>query len=97
MNQGRIVTRTIKPVLLSALLLGSSGAYAQTGGAFDLSWSSIDAGGQIAQGGNFKLASVIGQPESGNPSGGVFSLTPGFLQTADLFPVPVTLSSFSLD
>lgn len=81
-----------------ALLSVAALAPAQTGGGFDLSWSSIDSGGSLIQGGDYKLAAVIGPPESGaTASGGIFSLSTGFLQSADIFPLPVSLTRFSLD
>jgi hypothetical protein len=69
-------------------------------GGFDLSWNSIDCGGETASaGGSFALAGTIGQPDAGAPmTGGQFSLTGGFVPgittapstppcPADIFPV----------
>lgn len=71
---------------------------AQSGGGFELTWGSVDTGGNIATGGQFKLASVMGQPDPGPAmAGGNFSLTGGFLQDSSYFPVPVTVSRFTLD
>jgi hypothetical protein len=66
---------------LSALLLAALApvARAQSGGPFDLSWSTIDGGGGTSAGGQFSLTGTIGQPDAGVPlTGGQFSLTGGF-------------------
>ena len=45
----------------------------------DLSWYTIDGGGQISStGGGFELSATIGQPDAGQMSGGNFQLTGGF-------------------
>jgi len=52
---------------------------AQTGGAYDLSWNSIDGGGvTFATGGNYSLGGTIGQADAGVLSGGAYTLTGGF-------------------
>jgi len=38
--------------------------YAQTGGDYILTWSTIDGGGGQSSGGPYKLTGTIGQPES---------------------------------
>jgi hypothetical protein len=53
-------------------------AQAQSGGPFDLSWSTIDGGGGPSAGGGFSLNGTIGQPDAGAMSGGNFSLAGGF-------------------
>lgn len=53
---------------------------AQTGGGFDLSWSTIDGGGGSSSGGDFALSGTIGQPDAGELSGGAYVLTGGFWQ-----------------
>lgn len=91
--------RNAARVMMIASVMGAANlAAAQIGGVFDLSWSSIESGGGLAEGGSYKLAGAIGPPEVGSESaGGVFTLTPGFLQDSSYFPVPVTLSGFNLD
>jgi len=65
-------------ILVLILLAGASFALAQSGG-FDLSWFSVDGGGTAAsEGGEFSLASTIGQPDAGTLSGGEFALSGGF-------------------
>ena len=53
---------------------------AQTGGGFDLSWSTIDGGGGSSSGGAFALSGTIGQPDAGSMAGGDFVLKGGFWQ-----------------
>jgi hypothetical protein len=58
-------------------VLAVSTASAQT---FDLSWHTIDGGGDMwATGGNFTLSGTIGQPDAAvTMTGGSFELTGGF-------------------
>jgi hypothetical protein len=56
---------------------------AQSGGGFDLTWSSVDGGaGRASASGALVLTGSIGQPDAAANSpliGGVFRLQPGFL------------------
>lgn len=77
-------------------------ASAQTGGHYDLSWSNVSAGGTaMAAGGSHALATSGGQadvsPAGPMLTGGTYQIIGGFLQTADMFPLPVGLSAFSLE
>jgi hypothetical protein len=72
-------------VLLAILLLAavwSIVSVAQSGGVFDLTWYTVDGGGQAgpaSAGGSFALNGTIGQPDAGPPlSGGAFGLAGGF-------------------
>jgi hypothetical protein len=66
-------------VALGVLILATSGAAAQSGGGFDLSWNTIDGGGGTSVGGIFTLSGTIGQADAGTPmTGGIFSLSGGF-------------------
>lgn len=59
----------------------TTAASAQSGGGFDLSWSSIDGGGAMfSTGGGFELGGTIGQPDANDAvmTGGNFELTGGF-------------------
>jgi hypothetical protein len=51
---------------------------AQTGGGFDLTWSTIDGGGGESTGGGFSLRGTIGQADAGALSGGGYTLSGGF-------------------
>ena len=51
---------------LIALLLLASVARAQSGGGYDLSWSTIDGGGAtFSTGGGYSLGGTVGQPDAG--------------------------------
>jgi hypothetical protein len=66
-----------------ALVLASmplTGARAQVGGPYDLSWSVIDCGGGPTAGGALDLFTSIGQPEIGSSSGGAYTIEGGFEQ-----------------
>jgi hypothetical protein len=66
-------------VLLAAAILGIGIVVAQTGGGYDLTWSTIDDGGGGSTGGVYQLTGTLGQPDAGAPlSGGVYSLSGGF-------------------
>jgi hypothetical protein len=54
-------------------------AISQSGGAYDLTWNTIDGGGiTFANGGAYQLDGTIGQHDAGAPSGGAYSLASGF-------------------
>src|SRR6476660_9303310 len=66
------------------LVLAAAAVYAQVGGGYDLSWSSVDGGGGTSSsGGIYALGGTIGQPDAGQLSGGTYSLTGGFWGVAD--------------
>ena len=54
-------------------------ALAQTGGPYDLTWSTVDGGGAtFSTGGTYSLGATAGQPDAGSAAGGSYSLTGGF-------------------
>lgn len=57
-------------------------ALAQTGGGYDLTWSTIDGGGGTSNGGAYTLGGTIGQPDAGTLSGGTYTLIGGFWNDA---------------
>ena len=61
-------------------LTGLPLARAQTGGGYDLTWSSVDGGGYMfSAGGGYSLGGIIGQPDaSAALAGGGFTLVGGF-------------------
>lgn len=65
-------------VCLLGLLFIASQATAQTGGPYDLTWNTIDAGGGQSSGGQYTLSGTIGQPDAGQSSGGAYTLGGGF-------------------
>jgi len=64
--------------VLFGLLLSTSSASAQSGGPYELTWTSVDAGGGTMSGGMYGLVSTIGQPDTSPMSGGDYSLQGGF-------------------
>ncbi len=79
------------------LLAASPGLQAQSGGNYDLTWNSIDSGGLILYGNGYELAGTVGQPDALLLTGGDYALSGGFLQDGTSFPLPVSLSGFSLE
>ena len=54
-------------------------ALAQSGGVYDLSWSTVDGGGgTFSTGGIYSLGGTAGQPDAGLATGGVYTLGGGF-------------------
>jgi hypothetical protein len=80
-------------LLIAALITGlaaARSARAQSGGAFDLTWNSLDGGGQtFSTGGTFDLGGTIGQPDAGPSTGGTFALYGGFWGRTPVAPVAV--------
>ena len=74
------VKRTVMALAaLLALLLLTSVALAQGGGPYDLSWSTVDGGGQtFSMGGAYELGGTFGQPDAGCMGGGTYLLCGGF-------------------
>jgi hypothetical protein len=65
--------------VLVLVLLGAPRASSQTGGQYDLSWTTIDGGGiTLATGGDYELGGTIGQEDTGATAGGAYSLNGGF-------------------
>lgn len=65
---------------LGMLLISASSARAQSGGGYDLTWSTIDSGAGTLSGGDYNLVGSIGQPDAGQVlTGGDYSLSGGFL------------------
>lgn len=60
------------------LACASTGAHAQTGGAYDLSWNSLAGGQMFATGGAYSLGSTTGQPDAGVLAGGAYAISGGF-------------------
>jgi len=67
-------------VLALALFLVVSTTLAQSGGGYDLSWSTVDGGGGAwSMGGGYTLGGAIGQHDAGaEHSGGGYALQGGF-------------------
>lgn len=63
-------------------ILATTLAIAQSGGAFDLTWSTIDGGGGSSSGGSYALSGTAGQPDAGVMKGGAYTLGGGFWKGA---------------
>ena len=79
--------RTIRSRLLrmglmlatACLLLPAGSTRAQSGGGYDLTWSSVDSGGVMwSTGGAYTLGATAGQPDAGWLTGGDYTLAGGF-------------------
>jgi hypothetical protein len=65
--------------LVLAGLLCSGGVQAQSGGGYDLSWSTVDCGGwSFSEGGGYTLGGTVGQADAGLLHGGGYTLAGGF-------------------
>jgi hypothetical protein len=69
-------TKTFSILALAALATVS--ARAQSGGSFDLKWSTVDGGGGTSSAGQFSVSGTIGQPDAGTLAGGQFKVEGGF-------------------
>ncbi|MHC4500771.1 MAG: hypothetical protein ACYS83_09675 [Planctomycetota bacterium] len=63
--------------LLTVLLLIPF-ASAQSGGDYDLSWSTIDGGGGTSTGGQYIVRGTVGQPDAAYSAGGQYEVVGGF-------------------
>ena len=60
-------------------LEGLGAVHAQSGGGYDLGWSTVDGGGlMFSTGGGYTLGGTIGQPDAGSLGGGGYTLNGGF-------------------
>ena len=96
LNKTRILALAIMTALVGAIVAPSrhfdTEAYAgsadglrfaaDAGEEFDLSWHTVDGGGDTSNGGDFVLRGTIGQPDAGDLSGGDFTLRGGYWQPA---------------
>lgn len=78
-----LFTLALLSLLIGFLALRNSQAQAlapaQVGAGYELSWWTVDGGGNQLAGGDFVLLGTAGQPEAGNAlSGGGFELSSGF-------------------
>jgi hypothetical protein len=74
-----MMRRTAILLGLAALLLLASVALAQSGNGYDLTWNTVDGGGDtFSSGGDYSLGGTIGQADAGVLSGGDYALVGGF-------------------
>jgi len=64
--------------LMAVCLLIAAPSLGQSGGPYDLSWSTVNGGGGVGSGGDYILMSTIGQPDAGVMTGGDYELLGGF-------------------
>jgi hypothetical protein len=77
--------------LLFVVLTVCAPAFAQE----EVQWWTVNGGGQTSSGGTFEITGTIGQPDAGEMSAGIFSVTGGFWTSENPF-VPVELLSFEV-
>src|SRR5215831_10004199 len=78
-----------KSLLLSVAFAAIAlAAQAQSGGNFDLKWSTIDSGGGTSSGGQFSMSGTVGQPDAGKLTGGQFTLEGGFWSGVSVVQMP---------
>ena len=75
----------VMSALVILLTISYSLAAAQTGGGFNLTWSTVDGGGGVSTGGAFEVSGTIGQAEAGTLSGGAFTLSGGFWASSTVY------------
>ncbi|MBU0496135.1 MAG: hypothetical protein KKA73_13745 [Chloroflexi bacterium] len=91
-----LLTAALLLVLVSVASIASA-VYAQTGGGYDLTWSTVDGGGGVSTGGSYTLGGTAGQPDAGTMTGGGYTLSNGFwggAATQYRIYLPLTLKSY---
>lgn len=73
MQISRFTLHTACLLLLMPALAGT-----QSGGRYDLMWSTVDGGSAVSAGGDYALDRTAGQPDAGTLSGSGFELSGGF-------------------
>ena len=97
--------------LLVAMILSAAGVavggsiLAQTGGGYDLTWSTVDGGGAtFSAGDGYRLDGTIGQSDAGGPQtadgytlqGGLWDVTAQAVSSAELVPGLTTWAALLL-
>jgi hypothetical protein len=73
------LTLALMCAALVAIGHGPRPTWAQFGGGYDLTWSTVDGGGGTwSTGGGFSLGGAAGQPDAGLSVGGDYALAGGF-------------------
>jgi hypothetical protein len=73
-----VVNGVVHATILVVLFPIAVPAMAQSGGDYDLTWSTIDGGGGTSSGGPYTLTGTIGQPDAAYSAGGQYELLGGF-------------------
>lgn len=72
-------TAHLRVLLAACLLLLGSTVLAQSGGGYDLSWSTVDGGGgTFSTGEGYSLGGTVGQADAGLLAGEGYTLAGGF-------------------
>jgi hypothetical protein len=96
MKHKTVIFGVLVLLMIAYVQAGTMDVLAQTGGPYDLSWSSIDGGGQASAGGSYWVGGTTGQPDAGAVlTGEAFELTGGFWSFQEGNPTAVTLASFT--
>ena len=85
--------RLMLVVLIGLSLVVVSTVLAQSGSGYDLTWNTVDGGGDTSIGGGYALMGTIGQSDAGLPmNGGGYLLAGGFwVGGASQYPVYLPL------
>ena len=85
--------RLMLVVLIGLSLVVVSVALAQSGSGYDLTWNTIDGGGDTSTGSGYTLVGTIGQSDAGAAmKGNEFTLNGGFwIGEASQYPVHLPL------
>ncbi len=80
MKSHPVLSRAFQAVCLTGFAsLTVPSAFAQSGGANDLTWNTVDNGGTtVSTGGTFAVSGTIGQPDAVSSSGGDYIVVGGF-------------------
>ena len=74
----RLISICLRAVVAGAVFLPLSAANAQSGGPYDLQWSTIDGGGvTFASSAPFTLGGTAGQPDAATIAGGPYDVAGG--------------------
>lgn len=73
-----LLTLSILGLLVVAFVVSNATVTAQSGGTYELMWSTIDGGAMNLTGGAYSLSGTVGQFDAGLQSGGAYSLSGGF-------------------
>ena len=68
----------VMALAILALAVITATVSAQTGGGYDLTWYTIDGGGETVSGGGYTLVGTVGQADAAQVSGGGYVLQGGF-------------------
>jgi hypothetical protein len=77
MKRLRLIS-VIAILMATGMLAVATAAGAQTGGGYDLTWSTVDGGGGSSTGGAYTVEGTLGQADAGSQGGGDYTLAGGF-------------------